>query len=161
MSNYSISTDDGKTYSQMEIEEILSSFERLCKTTENAEEEIGLYDSDWDDGLMKAAECDVNYDRGKRGVKRKSTIKIEEAIEFLEANGTYEMALFVSLMFHRILEDRMPQRMKEKLDLTVRRLRSNRIVPITYNYYGEGSIGINTINKVEHLNTKYGKGRFK
>lgn len=152
-SNYSISTEDGKNYSQEDIELILSSFENLVASTEAAREEIE------EGGLKQLNSCmvaDSDCIYGKRSLRKpstRSTIKLDDAIRYLEENGTYEMAIFVSLMFHRILGDRMPERLKERLDMVVNKLSARRIVPVTINYYGEGSVGIGTIKTVDKLYT--------
>lgn len=137
-SNYSISTDEGKTYSQMEIEEILSSFEKLYKSTEAAKDEIFTCQSTDDGYSSMVAECECDYGKiphkNNRHQTRRSTIKIDDAVDFLMECGTYEMAVYVSLMFHRILGDRIPERLKRKLDAVVRDLTDRRIVPVINQY---------------------------
>ena len=131
-SNYSISTDEGKTYSQMEIEAILSSIEKLNRATEEAVEELFTCD------LPRAMVAEDGFMYGKcppqRRLQHRCSIRIEEVVNYLLKCGTYEIAVFVALMFQRVLGDQMPDRLKEELDEMVRELADRRIVPIIHQY---------------------------
>lgn len=132
-STYSITTDSGRTYTQAEIEKMIEAHEMWKDISEKLRMEVNEEMYGERACFNVCEDVEPNYYNCRPVRKKRYSITINQAADFVEEYGAYEFALFVSLMFHRTLGDMISKNGAERLGQTVRNMRSKRIVAVSVN----------------------------